>query len=115
MSQLKKLQGDVKYNADRFNQKFIEADSLIEQEQEANKKRMKIKKNVDFEDDDSNMMDDLGVNMKNLFFKILEMLADSENPIPYIMNNSRRQFTFAVMIICIGGLLMFFSNLMISN
>jgi len=114
MSQLKKLERDVKYNSNTFNQKFIESDSLIEQEQEAAEKIMKIKKNVDFEDD-NNMMDDLGINMKNLFFKILEMLADKENPIPYIMDNSKRQFTFAVMIICIGGLLMFFSNLMISN
>jgi hypothetical protein len=114
MSQLKKLERDKKTNFDRFNQKFLESDSLIEQEQEAAKKMMKIKKNVEFEDDD-NMIDDLGINMKNLFFKILEMLADKENPIPYIMDNSKRQFTFAVMIICIGGLLMFFSNLMISN
>ena len=114
MSQLKKLERDKKTNFDRFNQKFLESDSLIEQEQEAAKKMMKIKKNVDFEDDD-NMIDDLGINMKNLFFKILEMLADKENPIPYIMDNSKRQFTFAVMIISIGGLLMFFSNLMISN
>jgi hypothetical protein len=114
MSQLKKLERDKKTNFDRFNQKFLESDSLIEQEQEAAKKMMKIKKNIDFEDDD-NMIDDLGINMKNLFFKILEMLADKENPIPYIMDNSKRQFTFAVMIISIGGLLMFFSNLMISN
>jgi hypothetical protein len=114
MSQLKKLERDKKTNFDRFNQKFLESDSLIEQEQEAAKKMMKIKKNVEIEDD-NNMIDDLGINMKNLFFNILEMLADRENPIPFIMDNSKRQFTFAVMIICIGGLLMFFSNLMISN
>lgn len=114
MSQLKKLERDKKTNFDRFNQKFLESDSLIEQEQEAAKKIMKIKKNVEFEDDD-NMIDDLGINMKNLFFTILEMLADKKNPIPYIMDNSKRQFTFAIMIISIGGLLMFFSNLMISN
>lgn len=114
MSQLKKLERDKKTNFDRFNQKFLESDSLIEQEQEAAKKMMKIKKNIEIEDD-NNMIDDLGINMKNLFFSILEMLADRENPIPYIMDNSKRQFTFAVMIICIGGLLMFFSNLMISN
>ena len=115
MSQLKKLEGDKKFNTDRFNQKFIETDSLIEQEQEAAKKIMKINKNVDFEDKDDNMIDDLGINMKNLFFNILEILADRGNPIHYIMDNQKRQFTFAVMIICIGGLLMFFSNLMISN
>lgn len=115
MSQLKKLERDKKTNFDRFNQKFLESDSLIEQEQEAAKKIMKINKNVDFEEDNNTMVDDLGINMKNLFFNILEILADGGNPIHYIMDNPKRQFTFAVMIICIGGLLMFFSNLMISN
>jgi len=115
MSQLKKVERDVKYNADKFNQTFMEADSLIEQERDADKKRIKIKKTTDYEDDNNNMMDDLGINMKNLFFKILEILADRESPIPYIMENSKRQFVFAIMIISIGGLLMFFSNLMISS
>lgn len=114
MSQLKNLEGSIKNN-NRFNQKFIKSDSLIEQEEEAAKRIMKIKKNIEFEDDNTNMTEDLGINMKNLFFKILEMLADRENPIPYIMANSKRQFTFAIMVICNGGLLMFFSNLMILN
>lgn len=60
-------------------------------------------------------MDDLGINMKNLFFNILEMLVNKENPIPYIMENDRRQFTFAVMILLVGGLMLFFSNLMINE
>jgi len=117
MSQLKKLEGEVKYNANRFNQRFLEADTLYEQEQEALTKRIKKNTNIDFDlqDDNTTMIDDLGLNMKNLLFQILEILADGENPIPYIMNSSKNQFVFAVMIICIGGLLMFFSNLMISN
>ena len=117
MSQLKKLEGDVKYNTDRFNQRFLDADTLSEQEQEqeALTRRINRNTNIDLQDDNTTMIDDLGINMKNLLFKILEMLADSKNPIPYIMNSSKNQFVFAVMIICIGGLLMFFSNLMISN
>jgi hypothetical protein len=59
--------------------------------------------------------DNLGIYMKNLFFKILEMLLDKENPIPYIMENERRQFIFALMILIIGGLLLFLSNLMINQ
>ena len=121
MSQLKKLQGEVKFNPSTFNNRFLAADVLAKQEKEQEElqqdpNQMKILNNVDVDGDVPLVMtDDLGIDMKNLFFKILELLADSRNPIPYIMDSSRRQFVFAVMIICIGGLLMFFSNLMISS
>jgi len=120
MSQLKKLQGEVKFNPSTFNNRFLAADVLAKQEKEQEEQQdpnqMKILNNVDIDGDVPLVMtDDLGIDMKNLFFKILELLADSRNPIPYIMDSSRRQFVFAVMIICIGGLLMFFSNLMISS
>ena len=57
--------------------------------------------------------EDLGVNMKNLFFEMLEMLADGKNPIPYVMTDPNKQFAFSVMILIIGVLMLFFSNLMI--
>lgn len=57
--------------------------------------------------------EDLGINIKNLFFEILEMLANGKNPLPYIMNDANKQFSFAVMILILGVLMLFFSNLMI--
>ena len=118
MSQLKKLQGEQGFEADEFNRNFMKAqetdtneeeDSLEEeaseeQPQETNKK---INQN-----DSNEYIDDLGINIKNLFLTILEMMANGINPIPYIMNNSKRQFQFAIMIISIGGLMLFLSNLM---
>ena len=113
MSELKKLEREVKFNPSTFNNRFVAADVLAKQEQEQEQKDIKIINNV--EEVPLTMTDDLGIDMKNLFFKILELLADSQNPIPYIMNSPRNQFVFAVMIISVGGLLMFFSNLMITN
>jgi len=115
MSQLKRLEGDVKFNPTTFNNRFVAADVLAKQEQEQEQEQKDIKIINNVEEIPLTMTDDLGIDMKNLFFKILELLADSQNPIPYIMNSSRNQFVFAVMIISVGGLLMFFSNLMISN
>jgi len=57
--------------------------------------------------------EDLGINMKNLFFEMLEMLADGKNPVPYAMSEPNKQFAFSVMILMIGVLMLFFSNLMI--
>ena len=57
--------------------------------------------------------EDLGINIKNLFFEMLEMLADGKNPVSYAMSEPNKQFAFSVMILMIGVLMLFFSNLMI--
>jgi hypothetical protein len=57
--------------------------------------------------------EDLGINIKNLFFEMLEMLANGKNPVPYAMSEPNKQFAFSVMILMIGVLMLFFSNLMI--
>jgi len=111
MSQLKKLERDVKYTQDTFNKRFIEADNMSKEEP----KNIDLNISNKIEIEPVTYTEDLGIDMKNLFFKILETLANNNNPIPYIMNDSRRQYVFAIMIICIGGLLMFFSNLMIDK
>jgi len=114
MSQLKKLERDQKFNPDEFNKQFEEADSAIEAEQE---KKSTNQEAPVIEETPMNLSytQDLGINMKNLFFEILEKLVNKENPIPYIMETEKRQFTFAIMILIIGGLMMFLSNLMIDE
>jgi len=114
MSQLKKLERDQKFNPDEFNKQFEEADSAIEAEQE---KKSTNQEAPVIEETPMNLSytQDLGINMKNLFFEILEMLMNQQNPIPYIMEDEKRQFLFAIMVLLIGGLLLFWSNLMINE
>ena len=124
MSQLKKLERSKNFVTDEFNRNFTSRDEKLydtESESIDPSKKARFKKNIDLGIDDNidiedsgEYMNDLGINIKNLFFKLLEILANGENPIPYIMENSKRQFVFAVMIISIGGLMLFLSNLMIS-
>ena len=108
MSQLKKLEREQKFNTDEFNKKFEEADN-IKQESSYDKT---IKQVMQKKTENLNYTEDLGINMKNLFFEILEILMNKKNAIPYIMENEKRQFLFAIMVLIIGGLLLFWSNLM---
>ena len=114
MSQLKKLEREQNFNASEFNKNFEQENQEVQEVQgEENQKKQqqenqKIPENLSY-------TNDLGINIKNLFFEILELLMNKENPIPYIMENEKRQFYFAIMILLIGGLLLFWSNLMINE
>ena len=103
------LKSNPAFNPDEFNMKFINEDNK-EETNIINENKSTENINMPM-----NYMDDFGLDMKNLFFKILEILLIKENPIPYIMENEKRQFIFAIMILIIGVLLLFFSNLMIST
>ena len=122
MSQLKKLERSQEFNVQEFNIQFEKKDREAENEElqyskQTNKQINKQTNKQQIQDDNENvnMTNDLGINMKNLFFKILELLLNKENPIPYIMSSPNIQFTFSVMILIIGGLLLFVSNLMINK
>ena len=60
-------------------------------------------------------VEDVIVNIRDLFYTILEMLIDKKNPIRWIFSSPDRHFAFAVLLIIIGTLLLLFSNLMISQ
>ena len=105
MSQLKMLERDQKFNVDEFNKKFEESDLINKDIPQQNMIIKEIKQEIKQEQN--------VIMFKNLFFEILELLVDFKNPIPYILKNERREFNFAIMILLIGLLLLFFSNLLI--
>jgi hypothetical protein len=112
MSQLKKLEREQKFNLDEFNKKFEESDMIQEEkfikQPEQPIKYQKIPENI-------NYTENFGINMKNLFFEILEILMNKENPIPYIINNKKKVFLVTMMILIISILLLFWSNLIINK
>ena len=107
MSQLKMLERDQKFNVDEFNKKFEESDLINKDIPQQNIINKEIKQELKQELEENIIM------LKNLFFEILELLVDFKNPIPYILANERREFNFAIIILLIGLLLLFFSNLLI--
>lgn len=105
MSQLKMLERDQKFNVDEFNKKFEESDLINKDIPQQNMIIKEIKQEIKQEENI--------IMFKNLFFEILELLVDFKNPIPYILENEQRELYFAIMILLIGLLLLFFSNLLI--
>lgn len=57
-------------------------------------------------------MEEIIMSMRELFFSVLEMLIDKQNPIPYIFSSDIREFSFALFLIIIGSMLLLFSNVM---
>ena len=58
---------------------------------------------------------DIIINIREMFYKTLEILIDKKNPFAYILSTPDRQFSFAILLIIIGSLMLLFSNLMISS
>ena len=112
MSQQQILERDLEFDLDEFNKNFEKTDlssNQIEQQNIINKeKKIEQKKS-----DNLFFFEDLLINIKNLFFEIIELLLDFKNPILYILENEKKEFTFAIMILLIGILLLFLSNLLI--
>jgi hypothetical protein len=119
MSEQHKLERDLKFNVDEFNKYFEKKDLINKQRQELNLINKEIEQNIINQEiiqkksDNLFFFEDLVINIKNLFFEILELLLYFKNPIPYILENEKREFEFAIMILLIGILLLFLSNLLI--
>jgi hypothetical protein len=52
------------------------------------------------------------IDMRDLIFKILEMLEEKTNPIPFIFANEERKFHFSVILILFGCLFLLLASLM---
>jgi hypothetical protein len=112
------------YSQRKLGNNFDDIDSNINKnfdtKEKDNQQKAILQKNLDFKKDDINLnikphqrtIEEIIMGMRELFFKILEMLIDKENPIPYIFSSEYRQFDFTLFLIIIGTLLLLFSNIM---
>lgn len=93
---------------------------LQEAYQETNNINNKANLNTAFKKDDINLVilphertiDKIVMGIRELFFKILELLIDKKNPMTYIYSSEYRRFDFAVLLIIMGALLLLLSNIM---
>lgn len=101
---------DTKFNKIQFNKDFDED--------------TKIKYNPDLEKDDEiissklpheRTIQDIVIITRDMIYKILELLINKQNPLPYIYSSPDKQFTFALVLIIIGTLLLLLSGLMMSK
>jgi hypothetical protein len=106
-----------KFDLGQFNKSFDENEEKLGKTNRLNYSHEmgKIDESISSNLPHKKPVEDLIVNMRNLFFLILEMLLDKKNPIPLIFSSPDRHFSFAILLIIIGTLLLLFSNLMISS
>lgn len=57
-------------------------------------------------------IEDIIIIIRETFFKVLEMILDKQNPIPFILSSEERYFSITLFLIIIGTLLLLLSNLM---
>ena len=56
-------------------------------------------------------IEDIIIDVREMSFKLIDFANKRQNPIKYILLNERNQFSFCVIIILIGVLLLLISNL----
>jgi hypothetical protein len=106
-----------KFDLGQFNKSFDENEGKIDQSNRLNSSQDmgKSDETISTKLPHKKPVEDLIVSMRNLFYLILEMLLDKQNPIPFIFSSPDRHFAFAVLLIIIGAMLLLFSNLMMSS
>lgn len=105
------------FDQKNFNKKFEDNEKIIEEEKQFVYADDIIRKHhvTDKNLPHKKPVEDVVINIREMFYKILELLIDKQNPIPYIFSSPDRHFAFAILLIIIGTLLLLFSNLMMSN
>ena len=103
-----------KFDINQFNKKYEDNDKMIEQEK-------RFMKSDDINNNDEiienklpheKSIEDIIISIKDVFYKIIELLFNRENPMGYIFSTPDRHFAFSLLLIIIGALLLLFSNIL---
>ena len=57
-------------------------------------------------------IEEVVVDVRIVFFKVLDMTMNKQNPIQYILSEKRNQFAFCIIVITIGVFLLLLSNIL---
>ena len=92
---------DQKLWNDREKQVIANLKKEVEKQVEEEKK-LPHKRNIE----------DIIIDVREMCFKLIEFVNDKKNPIEYILSNERNQFSFCVIVVLIGIILLLVSNLL---
>lgn len=98
---------NIKFDPTGFNKSFEANDNKIK------KKNSEI--DVQYEDEllpHKRPVEDIIIDIRDIFYQILNLIENKENPIPYIYSSDKRQFSFSLFLIIFGTLLLLLSSLM---
>jgi len=57
-------------------------------------------------------LDKIIFDVRFVLLKIMEMLLNKENPLPFILSEEQHQFAFCILVITVGITMLLFSNLL---
>lgn len=100
---------DIKYDPTNFNKNFEATDNL-------DYKLVLPGKKIDNIEiitlPHKEPIEKIILDIRDLFFQILNLVEEKENPLPYIFSSDKRQFTFSLFLIIFGTLLLLLASLM---
>jgi hypothetical protein len=96
------------FNRIKFNKKFEEQTKI---EQKINNKSLEDNE-YNYEPFHKQKVEDIIIGIRDLFFIILNMIENKQNPIPFIFQSEQRKLYFSLFLIIFGGLLLLLSSLM---
>jgi len=111
MTSVAKVNQNVKFDPTKFNTNFEAKDKS---------NTIQINKQQNLEEEDIEIINSphkepiekIILDIRELFFQILTLIEEKENPIPFIFSSDKRQFAFALFLIIFGTLLLLLSTLM---
>ena len=116
------LKTSIGFNLDNFNKKFkqtLESEDYKSYFSESDMSPDNTFKNNRDEVKQKSIMDiSLGniiLELRDMFFIILELISKSKNPINYISSTPKRKYIFSLFLIIFGSLLLLLSSLMMEK
>ena len=100
--------GDINFDPTEFNKKFVINDS-----KPPIKQPVVPEIGIQYEIlPHKQPIEDTIIDIRNVFFQVLNLIEEKQNPIPYIYSSGKRQFSFSLFLIIFGTLLLLLSTLM---
>ena len=117
------LKRDVKFNLDNFNKEFEENVSSENNSIYSNSENTVTPDNrFENQEDEINKFNPINMSLgeiimdlRNMFFIILELISKSKNPLNYVTSTSKRKYVFSIFLIVFGCLLLLLSSLMMEK
>jgi hypothetical protein len=106
---------NVQFDQRQFNTMFEANEEKIQQEKKAEQTGFKSDEIIQKKLPHQQTVEDNIIMMREVFYKVIDMLMDKKNPIPYILSTPERHFSSAILLLILGTLLLLLSNLMISS
>lgn len=111
MTSVSKTNQNMKFDPTNFNKQFLDSDTITNKQNKQNNQDINNHNDIILLPH-KEPVENIILNIRDLFFQILDLVENKENPLPFIFASDKRQFSFALFLIIFGTLLLLLSTLM---